>query len=57
MAQLLSASREGEKSSLASTFPHFGLSNKQETRAGMIDSDALSVFGHLGDAAVDSWEQ
>ena len=55
MAQLLSASREGEKSSLASTFPHFGLSNKQETSA-MIDSDALSVFGHLGDAAVDSWE-
>ena len=55
MIHLLFASREGEKSSLV-FFPHFGLSNKQET-SGMIDSDALSVFGHLGDAAVDSWEQ
>ena len=49
--------REQVKSSLPWLFfPPFGLSNKLETR-GMIDGDALSVFGHLGDAAVDSWEQ
>ena len=56
MAQLLFAlhGRGKVKSSL-----HFFRTSAFQTskkHRGMIDGDALSVFGHLGDAAVDSWE-